>query len=527
MKMILFFATFIVLLHDDCVISAQVVPSIEWQRSLGGSSGETANSIEQTFDGGFITAGYSWSVNGDVTGNHGLSDYWIVKLDDAGNVLWEKAFGGSENDVAWAMEQTADSGFIIVGYSRSADGDIPVNKGLTDYCIMKLDASGNLTWQRSFGGSEDDWAYAVQQTTDLGFIVAGFSKSSDGDVTVNQGDWDYWIVRLDVNGNMMWQKSVGGSDEDEAYAVIQTPDGGFAVAGGSDSDDGDVSGNHGDDDYWIVRLDSMGNMLWQKSFGGSGGDYAYALQQTSDNGFILAGSSASNDQDVSGNHGFTDYWVMKSDADGNLLWQKSFGGSDYDIAGSIAQTTDGGFILTGDSYSSDGDVTENYGLDDYWILRLDTSGNLVWQKSLGGSGYDQANAIRQAADGGFIVAGLSFSNDHDVSGNHESSFGASEDYWIVKLTDEVESGINSVQGNTLSIFPNPVTDLLMIDPGPYPFDFAIGVYNVAGKKIRIPVNFNETQVQLNTSSLANGFYLVEFLDLNTGNIARGKFLKEK
>src|SRR5207247_1541524 len=151
-------------------------------------------------------------------------------------------------------------------------------------------------------------------------------------------------------------------------------------------------------DAWIVKLDVSGNLLWEKSLGGSGDDYAYSIQQTNDDGFIVAGSSPSNDGDVSGNHGHTDFWIVKLDEDGNLLWQKSFGGSDYDQAKSIQQTVDGGYVVAGYSYSTDGDVSINHGANDYWIVKLDTIGNLVWQKSLGGSNYDQGNSIQQCAD---------------------------------------------------------------------------------------------------------------------------------
>ena len=516
---------FLIALTSAFTLHAQVAPYIEWQKCLGGSIGEPAYSIQQSADGGFVVAGYSWSIDGDVSGNHGLSDYWIVKLDTAGNLVWQKSFGGSNNDVAWAMDQTADGGFVVAGYSRSNDGDITSNAGLTDYCIMKLDAAGNLEWQKSLGGSDDDWAYAIRQTTEGGFIVAGHSKSNDGDVSGNHGDWDYWVVNLDVNGNLLWQRSLGGSDEDEAYAVVQTADGGFVIAGGSDSNDGDASGNHGDGDAWIVKLDLNGNLLWQKSLGGSGDDYAYSIQQTTDGNLIVAGSSPSNDGDVSGNHGHTDYWIMKLDDSGNLLWQKSLGGSDYDQVNSIQQTIDGGFIVAGYSYSSDGDVSVNHGLNDYWIVKLDTAGNLVWKESLGGSDYDQANSIQQSADGGFIIAGLTFSNDNDVSGNHDDNFGTSEDYWIVKLSSDSLTYIVCPPAYFSFLYPNPVQNLLTVSLATQAADVSIDVYDLQGRLIALPTTFTNTQTQLNTTSLAEGFYTLQITNNKTGESKVGKFVK--
>jgi hypothetical protein len=180
---------------------------------------------------------------------------------------------------------------------------------------VKLDASGNIQWQKCLGGSETDWAYSIQQTTDGGFVLAGFSFSNDGDVSGNHGGFDYWIAKLDAFGNIQWQKCLGGSYNDLATTIQQTTDGGFVVAGYTQSNDGDVSGNHYDnyvtDDYWIVKLDVSGNIQWQKCLGGSYTDRAYSIQQTADGGFVVAGFSLSYNGDVSGDHGQEDYWVVK------------------------------------------------------------------------------------------------------------------------------------------------------------------------------------------------------------------------
>ena len=231
-----------------------------------------------------------------------------------------------------------------------------------------------------------------------------------------------------------WQKSLGGTNNDQAYSIQQTTDGGYIVAGWSSSIDGDVTGNHGGNDYWVVKLNSSGTIAWQKSFGGSNDDYAYSIQQTNDGGYIVAGWSRSNDGDVTGHYGTTnyyDYWVVKLNSTGTIEWQKSLGGSDHDYAYSIWQTTDGGYIVTGRSYSNDGDVTGNHGGDDYWVVKLNSTGTIAWQKSLGGTNNDQAYSIQQTNDGGYIVAGRSYSNDENVTGHHGTA--NYYDYWVVKL----------------------------------------------------------------------------------------------
>lgn len=407
------------------------VPYIEWEKSLGGSSYDNANSIQQTFDGGYIVAGTSYSSDGDVIGNHGNYDYWIVKLDNSGTVKWQKSFGGTQDDEALSVQQTLDCGFIVAGFSNSTNGDVSGSHGLSDFWVIKLDIDGNLLWQKSFGGNNDDRPTSIQQTRDLGYIIAGHTFSKDGDVKGNHGNFDYWIVKLDLSGNLVWQRTLGGSQSEHAEAIRQTSDNGYIVAGYSNSNDGDVSGNHGLNDYWIVKLDINGNILWQKSYGGSGNDLAYSVQQTDDGGYIVAGESDSNDGDVIDNHGSYDYWIIKLNSIGKIQWQKSLGGSLDDVAYSLGLTDDGGYIIAGYTSSSDGDITLHHGFNDFWLVRLDDIGDMIWQKSLGGIHNDVAASIQQTNDEGYIVAGKSDSFDGDISGNHGTT-----DYTIFKLSPE-------------------------------------------------------------------------------------------
>ena len=420
----------LLLLITICISSVSFgqVPDIDWEVSLGGSGNDYAYSIQQTTDGGYIVAGYSSSNDGDVTGNNGYSDFWIVKLDAIGNITWQKSLGGSGGDYAYSIQQTTDGGYIVAGSSI-----VTSPSGNSDFWIVKLDAIGNITWQKSLGGSNDADAVSIQQTTDGGYIVAGA-------YVADNFNFDSWIVKLDAIGNITWQKSLGGSYDDRASSIQQTTDGGYIVAGYSSSNDGDVTGNNGNKDYWIVKLDATGNITWQKSLGGSGGDDASSIQQTTDGGYIVSGYSESIDGDVTGNNGNVDYWIVKLDATGNITWQKSLGGSYDDVAYSIQQTTDGGYIVAGLSASDDGDVTGNNGGVDSWIVKLDATGNITWQKSLGGSEWDRATSIQQTTDGGYIVAGFSESIDGDVTGNN-----GNKDYWIVKLSNDGSSNLTELQ----------------------------------------------------------------------------------
>ncbi|HYV95546.1 MAG TPA: T9SS type A sorting domain-containing protein [Chitinophagales bacterium] len=515
---------FVTALMTAYTLHGQVAPSIEWAKCFGGSIDDIAKSVKQTNDGGYIVSGYSESDNGDVTGHHGFtysSDYWIVKLNTSGNIVWQKSFGGSNDDEAGTIQQTTDGGFIVAGTSRSNDGNVSGNHGYEDYWILKLDTSGDILWKKSYGGSNPDRGGSVRQTIDGGFIVAGDSYSSDEDVSGNHGSADYWIMKLDTNGNIIWQKSFGGSGLDQASSIEQTEDGGFIVGGNSGSNDGDVSGNHGSYDYWILKLDSDGNLEWQKSLGGSGVELAGAVVPTSNGRFIVAGWTDSNDGDVSGNHGGRDYWVVKLDSVGGIIWQRSLGGDGWDDAFSVQQTTDSGFIVIGYADSHNGDVSENRGMNDWWIVKLDIDGNIKWQESLGGDGQDSGSSIQQTTDGGFITAGYSDSNNGDVSGNH-----GSRDYWVVKLSND-QTGIESPSNPLISLHPNPVRNLLTIDLATQAANAIIRVYDLQGRIIALPITFSTTQAQLNTTTLVDGFYTLQITNIKTGESEVGKFVKQQ
>jgi hypothetical protein len=311
-----------------------------------------------------------------------------------------------------------------------------------------------IEWQKSFGGRGGDEAHSIQQTTDGGFIVAGWSRSTDGDVSGNHGDYDYWVLKLASSGTIQWQKSLGGSGTAGPWRVLiqQTTDGGYIVVGYTTSTDGDVSGNHGGGDCWVVKLSASGEIQWQKALGGSGQDVGASIQQTTDGGYIVAGASSSNDGDVSGNHGSGDCWVVKLSTSGTIQWQKSLGGSGQDIGHSIQQTTDGGYIVAGYSTSTDGDVSGNHGGGDGWVVKLTPSGEIRWQKSLGGSGLLGGHSIQQTTDGGYIVVGYSRWDYYaEVSGNHGGT-----DYCVAKLSSDATAA-----------------DLVFPVPFPFPSNVAI------------------------------------------------------
>jgi hypothetical protein len=480
-------------------------PAIQWQKTLGGSSDDYGFNIQQTADEGYIVAGVTYSTDSDVTANQGEADYWIVKMSATGTIQWQKTFGGSAEDYAFSIQQTADGGYIVAGLTNSTDGDITVNHGDYDCWIVKLNATGTIQWQKTFGGSLEDVALSVQQTADGGYIVAGYTKSTDGDVTVNHGGFDYWIVKLNATGTIQWQKTLGGTGQDHATCIQQTADGGYIVAGSSNSYDGDVAENLGSYDFWVVKLDATGTIQWKKSLGGTYSDEAQSIQQTADGGYIVAGNTDSADGDVSGYHGSYDYWVVKLNATGTIQWQKAFGGSSDDVATCVQQTTDGGYIVAGWTYSTDGDVIRNnwdyyYVGYDYWIVKLSATGTIQWQTALGGSGDDDAFSIQETADGGYIVAGMSNSTDANFFENN-----GSYDYWIVKLeTDPLST--SSFQQEHIVIYPNPAKSTLNLQ---FPDDVLIDKIIIIDLTGKIIIEQTKNTAQVNTEGLASGMYLIQ------------------
>ncbi len=436
-------------------------PPVQWQRSLGGSLGEELFDIQHTLDGGYVMTGYTTSSNGDVTLALGEEDVWVVKLDSTGTMEWERSYGGSEQDIGHSIKQTPDGGYIVAGKTWSSDGDVTSNHGDFDLWVLRLDNNGNLQWERNLGGPFKELGGYTAVSTSGDFFVAGSSKSLSGDLTSNNGDFDIWIVKLDMNGSLIWEHSFGGSEEDFVMGICSTSDGGVIASGYSYSENGDLTTNLGFSDAWLIKLAANGDIDWKRTYGGTQYDSANDIQQTTEGGYIVAGSSYSNDGDLTSNNGGWDMWVFKLDPSGDIQWQTSFGGTSLDVGMSVSQTTDGGYIVAGHSDSNNGDFPINQGEEDTWILRLDPAGALLWQRSFGGSTYDWAAAVQQTTDGGYILGGTTFSTNGDVLFNNGFTdllvvkFAASDPTMDITTSTELAQPIR--------LLPNPVQDHLVLE----------------------------------------------------------------
>ncbi len=414
--------------------------SLEWQKCLGGSADESFTHWTETTDNGYLLLGTTSSIDGIINNGHGSYDAWVVKLDALGNVMWQKCFGGSDLDVLTYSISTNDNGFILVGYTLSNDGDVSGNHGGKDLWVLKIDALGNLEWQKCFGGSHTDGTFSQSfATSNNGFILIGNSSSNDGDVSGNHGGSDVWVLEIDNAANLLWQKCFGGTyDEDVEQILANQNESTLILTALTNSNDGNVFGYHGVaggvPDIWVLKIDYTGNLIWQKPFGGTGRESIRSIQLLNNNEYIFNSWTESIDGDINGNHGMYDAWVVKIDGQSNIIWQKCLGGSYGDYLYSMLPLSDGSFLLSGTVDSNDGDVTNNHGENDAWVVKIDGQSNIIWQKCFGGSLFDYLAISGVTSDNSVIFYGFTNSNDGDVIGHHGGG-----DWWVVKMSGNITS----------------------------------------------------------------------------------------
>lgn len=476
------------------IVSVSQIPNIEWQYYYGGNSFDTVYDQKQTLDGGYILIGSTNST--DIPNFHNNQEILILKINSLGILLWQKSIGGSFNESSSNIIVTSDNGYLISGYTSSNDFDFTLNNGNSDSFLMKLDQNGNILWQKTYGGSNFDNAMNVLETNDGGYILGGTSNSIDGDVLLNNGDNDFWLLKINNLGTILWQRNFGGNGYDSLNNLIKTSDGGYIMTGETYSTN--LPSYHNAGDVLVIKTDSLGNLIWQKCFGGSNWDYGSKVIETSDGNLLIGGSTRSSNFDVTFNHGgFFDFWVFKINQNGILIWQKTYGGSNGEQLTSIIETNDGNYLACGLSNSIDGDLTINNGGNDFWILKVSPIGNLIWQKTLGIGTNEVANTILQNNDGDYLV-----------SGGTDNAGISSSNVWVIKLSNEVLSNNeNSILNNKISFYPNPVIDYLTII---YSELKEIRIYNLEGKLVK---EF-ERQDRYSLIDLPNGMYSLEIITYN-------------
>ena len=418
-------------LNDMLVAKLDPDGTVQWTRVLGGSMPDLGFDCMEASDGSFMIMGSTYSTDGDVSENHGASDLWILKLSPLGTTIWQRTYGGSDSEVGGQIQETPDGGFLLWSTTTSGDGDVVgfhPGAGTQDVWLLKIDSSGSVEWSRALGGSGSEDGARLTQTADGGFL-ANFSSTSsnDGDVTNYHGNRDCWLVKLSSAGSIEWSRTVGGSQQESGFDVLELDNSDFMLLGTSRSSDGDIPLNRGGSDVLLAKLSGSGDLLWARTYGGSLDDNCRSLVRTADGGFVLAGQSSSSNGDLTSNQGEQDVWVLKVDAGGSPVWQRSFGGTLSDFA-FLSGEADGGYLLSGLTLSNNGDVQGNHGDRDLWFVKLSSAGGLRWQRCLGGSNDDWGYLGARTPGGGYVAFGYTNSNDGDVSGNH-----GQQDMWVVKL----------------------------------------------------------------------------------------------
>jgi len=350
-------------------IAYAAAPIISYQKEFGGLNNDIAYSVQQTADEGLIIAGRT-----DSWGNGGI-DGWLIKTNIEGHEEWNYTFGGENDDWCREVENTSDGGYILTGTTNSS------GNGSNDIWLIKVNQEGLEEWQYTFGGADGDWGMSVEQTMDDGFILVGHTLS------FGAGYYDIYMVKTDAFGNEEWQQTFGGTEEDFGYSVLQTSDGGYVVLGFT------VSFGSGQKDVWLIKTDAQGIMQWDKTFGGTAGEIGTEIMETEEGGFIITGYTESN------SNGLYDVLLIKTDSNGNEIWSKNIGNGNYESGSSVAQTHDGGFIITG--YT----ISHGAGLRDIWLVKTDQVGNEEWQYTFGGIYNDEGTHVLQTFSGGFVVVG--------------------------------------------------------------------------------------------------------------------------
>lgn len=527
-------------LKISVVISSMLVTSlisaqdILWEKSYGGKHAEYLYDAIPTPDYGFILAGSSVSgKNGNKNEkNKGDLDYWLWKMDEDGNLDWQKSFGGNQVDLLQSIALTNDGGFILGGTSSSDKGiDKKENsKGQQDFWIIKLDAKGGEMWQRTIGGSGMEKLLSIKQDKDGGYILGGTSSSDKvekdekgivdkyGKSEDSKGNLDFWIVKLDTKGEIEWQKTIGGRYVDELKSIEQTTDGGYIVGGYSNSP---VSGNktepnYGLGDYWIVKLDKDGEIEWQRTFGGDKDDNLFALTQTKDKGYILGGNSNSgstNSKSKSNREG-TDFWVVKIDEIGNIQWQETYNYGKLDVLTSIVENQDGTYLIGGYAQSEKGlekqtnttkvvkSKSDKEGVNDYIALKIKANGEEIWTQIVGSKGNEVMRKLLETRDGGYLLTGTS---DGKVSRDKNTAKGGN-DFWVVKLRDKEKKEKVRI---SLEAIPNPAIAYSNVIVN---FEYEKGtatLYDLSGRSLRTYEIKGERTVPVDLSGLPAAIYIVE------------------
>ncbi len=457
--------------------------NIMWTKSYGLiNTNDIANSVKQTDDNKYIVVGLTNSFGA------GLYDVYLLRIDSNGDTLWTRTYGGIDDDRGSSIQITSDNGYIFTGYTNS------FGAGSYDVYLIRTDSNGDTLWTKTYGGVDDDRGVEVQIISDGGYIITGWTES------YGSGSYDVYLIRTDSNGDTLWTRFYGGSGEERGYSVQETSDNGFIIAGCTNSF------GAGMNDIYLIRTDYNGDTLWTKTFGGSYHDWGYSIKNIIENGFILAGTTESFGA------GYWDVYLLRIDSFGDTLWTKTYGGSSRDYGYSLQKVSDNGFVISG--------WTESFVacFCDVYLVRTDTNGDTLWTRTYGTVSYDRAHSINKTNDGGFILVGETWDLDYD-------------DYnvYIIKTdssgnTVDISEVSNKPDILSLSFFPVYYNNISINFSLPVGGNTILDIYDSSGRLVHRPISgyYSAGLHEINFTLNRNGIY---FFRLNIDNIQKtGKFI---
>jgi hypothetical protein len=408
-----------VLLWGVFIFTSLAFAQTSWWRTYGGTSYDAGHSVQQTSDSGYVIAGMTRSFGA------GASDVYLVKINAQGDTLWTRTYGGTDPDAGYSVQQTPDGGYIVAGETYS------FGAGFCDLYLIKTDAQGDTLWTRTYGGTGPDYCNSVKQTSDGGYIIAGETYS------FGAGGLDVYLVKTDVLGNTVWTRTYGGVYDDWGFSVQQSSGGGYVIAGGTES----FSGMDGD--VYLIMTDAQGDTLWTRTYGGVCDDWGYCIQQTSDSGFIVTGYTMSFG---AGTPDYPNVYLIRANAQGDTLWTRTYGGPEDDYGYSVQQTPDTGYIIAGQSWST------GAGLYNVYLVKTSAQGDMLWSRTYGGADLEYGHSVQRTSDGGYVIAGLT------------RSFGAG-DYDVYLIKTDANGNIGVQEPSTRHVLNSPAP--LLLQPNPF------------------------------------------------------------
>ena len=487
-----------------------------FQKTYGGGFGDWAHSIQRTMDDGFIIAGGTNSFT--LSWYH---DLYLIKIDSDGNLVWSKSYGGDDgNETGYSVLHTNDGGFIVVGETSN------FGQGGADIYLIRTNSTGDTLWTRTFGGTHNDSGKSIQQTSDGGFILTGHTGGG-----VAGTDYDVYLIKLDADGSIIWTKTYGGTGDDYGESVQQTIDGGYIIAGYG------TSYGAGNWDFYLIKTDDDGNITWSKTYGGPNADYGYKVQQTSDQGYIITGTTggfSANNWDV---------YLIKTDTDGNVSWSKTYGGPHPDGGNSVQQTIDGGFVIAGETWGN------------VFLIKTTSFGDTLWTKTYGGTDYDSGSSIILTADGGFVIIGTIqsppinfYGNVYLIKTDSNGNSGCYENYTNSLVSDAstivtsptMQTSSGGTSGNTtsnivdggsetilctsvgikdihsnareLELYPNPFASYTTLHTDRFLKNVTLRIYNFFGQKILEKANISGESIIIQRQNLLSGIYYLQIVE---------------